>query len=76
MWQGEWGFHDIRYSGTDKGSLQYDLLEGLRTGRNYTWSFQWQPMTGKLQWSLLYNGRKSGKDTPIHTGMIQVKAVF
>ena len=76
MWQGEWGFHDIRYSGTDKGSLQYDLLEGLRTGRNYTWSVQWQTMTGKLQWSLLYNGRKSGKDTSIHTGMIQVKAVF
>ncbi len=75
-WLGEIGFHQISYSGKEQGSVYYDLLEGLQTGENVTWSAQWQTMLGKLQWSIVYNGRFSRNQSVIHTGTLQVKAVF
>jgi hypothetical protein len=75
-WLGEIGFHQISYSGNQQGSVYYDLLEGLQTGKNFTWTAQWQTMTGKLQWSVLYNGRSTPRGQIIHTGTLQVKAVF
>jgi hypothetical protein len=75
-WLGEIGFHQISYSGKEQGSVYYDLLEGLQTGENVTWSAQWQTMLGKLQWSIVYNGRSSRNHSVIHTGTLQVKAVF
>jgi hypothetical protein len=75
-WFAEFGYHQIGYSGNDQGSVYYDLLEGLQTGENFTWSLQWQTMTGKLQWSAIYNGRAAQDQRIIHTGTIQVKAVF
>jgi hypothetical protein len=76
-WVLEGGYHSIQ--GTDNqwvGSLQYDVLEGLQLGYNYTWGAQLQTMSGKLQWSLVYNGRKANHSSVVHTGMLQVKAVF
>ncbi len=76
-WVLEGGYHSIQGAeGQWLGSMQYDLLEGLQFGYNYTWGAQLQIMSGKLQWSLVYNGRRAS-DTPIvHTGMLQIKAVF
>lgn len=67
----------IRYDGTGNSSLSYEMLEGLRTGTNFTWGISYQRNLGKnVQLNLSYNGRKSEEIKAIHTGGVQVRAYF
>jgi hypothetical protein len=53
------------------------MLDGLKNGANYTWAVLFQTKLGKnMQLNLQYNGRKSGENTAIHTGNVQVRAFF
>lgn len=58
-------------------SLGYEMLEGLQTGGNVTWSLNYQYNISKhMQMSITYDGRKS-EDTPaVHRGGVQVRAYF
>lgn len=68
---------DISYGGLINTPLAYELLEGLSVGKNYIWSVSWQQkLSNGLQVSLIYDGRKSQLNKTVHTGRMQVTALF
>ncbi|MBK6445027.1 MAG: hypothetical protein IPF81_06855 [Bacteroidetes bacterium] len=68
---------DIRYNAPDDSFLSYELLDGLKNGRNYTWNLSLQRNVGTaIQLSLNYDGRKLQSAKTIHTGGVQVRACF
>jgi len=58
-------------------SLGFEMLEGLQTGSNVTWTVSYQRnLSDHMQLSLTYDGRKS-EDTPaVHRGGVQLRAFF
>jgi len=65
------------YSGDDNTNLAYEMLDALKIGTNFTWSAIYQRSIGtNLQLNLNYNGRKSPENKSIHTGGVQVRALF
>jgi len=70
-------YYNLIFDGEDNSSLGYEMLEGLKTGNNFTWSFSSQKNISKIfQLSFLYDGRKSPGVKTIHTGGIQLRAFF
>jgi hypothetical protein len=68
---------DITYNGEVNSPLGFEMLESLRPGRNYTWTFNYQRNLGKnLQLSFRYNGRKSENNRAIHAGGVELRAMF
>jgi hypothetical protein len=58
-------------------TLGFEMLEGLATGDNYTWSLTYQrTLSNNMQINLNYDGRKTPLSKIIHTGGIQVRAFF
>ncbi len=65
----------IDFTGDPTTYLAYLLLNALQPGFNQTWQISWNQKISKgMQLSLLYNGRKSEKTTPIHSGNVQLTA--
>lgn len=75
--QAGFNFISITYGGSTGSTVEFEMLDGLRTGFNYTWNalFQWK-LAKNIQINLTYNGRKSGDNPPVHTGSMQVRAFF
>lgn len=70
-------YYKLTFNGDDNSALGYEILEGLKTGDNFTWSFSSQKNISKIfQLSLLYDGRKSPGVKTIHTGGVQLRAFF
>ncbi|MGB1316828.1 MAG: hypothetical protein ACPG5W_01410, partial [Flavobacteriales bacterium] len=70
-------FISITYDGTTGNTVEFELLEGLKAGLNYTWSAFFQMRIGKnMQVNLQYSGRKSENARSVHTGTVQVRAFF
>lgn len=72
-------FNTIRivYNGKENSSLAYEMLEGLTKGINYTWGLNIQrTLSGFLQLTLNYEGRKTENNKPIHTGGVELRAFF
>lgn len=68
---------NIEFEGDTNTPLGYELLNALNPGRNMTWSVNWQQRIAKgLQLSLIYDGRVSENTRVIHTGRVQVSALF
>ena len=68
---------DISFNGSDNSSLGFEMLNGLRTGTNYTWSlFLQRKLSQNLQMNVNYNARKSETSEAIHNGGLQVRAFF
>ena len=75
--QAEMSFYSIRFDGEGNNSLAFEMLEGLSNGYNFTWSAGVQRTVGKnLQLSLQYNGRKPEDRSAIHSGGVQIRAIF
>lgn len=69
--------HYIRYNATENSSLAYIMLEGLKSGRNFTWSIMLQrTLTSGLQLNFIYDGRSSAGNPVVHVGNIQLRASF
>ncbi|HET6993136.1 MAG TPA: hypothetical protein VFJ43_17510, partial [Bacteroidia bacterium] len=67
----------IKYNGVESSAIGYDMLEGLKTGNNFTWKVSWQrSLAQNLQLTLGYEGRKTPGNKFIHTGSAQVRAIF
>ncbi len=67
----------IIFNADDNSSLAYEMLDGLHTGKNFTWNASIQRSLGNsIQLSLNYDGRKSENNKAIHTGGVQVRAYF
>lgn len=74
---GTLNFVNIRYDGLMNSSLAYEMLEGLRTGQNFTWGISYQRSLGQnVQLNLTYNGRKSEEIRAVHSGGVQLRAFF
>lgn len=68
---------NIKYDGNPGTSLGFEMLESLKTGKNYTWNAGYQRSISKnLQISIQYNGRKSELNKIIHSGGMEVRAFF
>ena len=58
-------------------SLGFEMMEGLQTGSNFTWSASYQRnLSGHMQLSVTYDGRKSEETPAAHRGSVQVRAFF
>jgi hypothetical protein len=67
----------IGFNGNQQSSLAFEMLEGLRTGNNFTWTLGYQHILGNnMQVNLQYNGRKSPETPMVHVGTVQVRAFF
>lgn len=67
----------IDFEGEENSAVGYALLNALRPGNNFTWSFNLQQrITEGLQISINYEGRKSTEQDVIHIGRMQVSALF
>ena len=67
----------IRYNGEQNSALGFEMLEGLRPGLNFTWSVGYQrSISRNLQLSIQYQGRKSEDNRTIHSGGMEVRALF
>ena len=65
------------FEGNANSPVGYQMLEGLQEGTNYTWTFLWnQKLNSFLNLNLNYRGRKSQNYKTIHTGSINLRAVF
>jgi hypothetical protein len=70
-------FISITYDGPTGNTVEFELLEGLQTGFNYTWSTFVQMRLGKnMQVNLQYSGRKADENPAVHTGTVQLRAFF
>ncbi|MCF8255909.1 MAG: hypothetical protein K9J06_00020 [Flavobacteriales bacterium] len=70
-------FISISYNGPEGTTVEFEMLDGLKNGANFTWAVLFQTKLGKnMQLNLQYNGRKSGENDAIHTGNVQVRAFF
>ncbi len=73
----EANFIEIKYNGIESSAIGYDMLEGLRKGKNFTWKLSWQrSLATNLQLTIGYEGRKTPGAMMIHTGSAQVRAIF
>ncbi len=65
------------FKGNPNTPVGYQMLEGLREGTNYTWVFLWnKKINSFLNLTLNYRGRKSINSKTIHTGAVNIRAIF
>lgn len=66
-----------KYNSVSSDAIGYEMLEGLTTGFNLTWSLNLQyQLSNALQLNAIYSGRKCGDTKLINTGSIQLRAFF
>jgi len=67
----------ISYNSVENTPLAYEMLDGLKTGNNYTWGVAYnRTLASNIQLTLSYDGRNSPGVKTIHTGNAQVRAYF
>lgn len=67
------------FTGTDISSspLQFEMLEGLQIGSNFTWSVRYQQsFKNNLQANITYDARSSPGFKVVHTGGLQIQLLF
>ncbi len=65
------------FNGLQNSPLGFEMLEGLKTGQNFTWALSGQTKLNKnMQLNIQYTGRKSEGAKTVHTGNVQVRAFF
>lgn len=67
----------LKYKGAQNGPVAFEMMDGLRSGDNFTWAITYQRTILKnLQLSINYNGRKPADTDIIHIGTMQLRAYF
>jgi len=65
------------YNATDGTTIAYEMLQGLKKGDNMVWELNWRKRLSKsLELNLVYQGRKSEGIRAIHSGQVQLRALF
>jgi hypothetical protein len=65
------------FKGDTNTPVAYQMLEGLQAGKNYTWNLLLnRKLNSFLNLNLSYLGRKSESSKTIHTGNVQLRALF
>jgi len=74
---GRYQLAQIDYPFSTNTPLAFEMLEGLNAGTNNVWNFTWQQtLNAWLQLNVSYHGRKSPGAPALHTGSMQVRALF
>jgi hypothetical protein len=75
--QARYEIAQIHFPFAENTPIAFDILQGLRPGNNNLWSINWQHnLSNYLQLTLNYNGRKPPGVNAIHTGTVQLRALF
>ena len=75
--QVNFNFVNIKFNGQGNSAVSYEILEGLKNGKNMLWNVQWyKKLNNSLQIELNYSGRKSEGNKIIHTGGMRIRAFF
>ncbi len=70
-------YYNNKFDGENNSIISYTMMNGLKNGENYTWSFTLVKKLNKtLDMNVRYFGRKSPKTPPIHNASFQVRANF
>ncbi len=70
-------YSSVDFNGNDNSLLEYDLLRGLKDGKNYTWNSSiTRRLNETIDISFTYEGRKNGTSSAVHIARAQVKATF
>lgn len=68
---------DIKFSGKANSPIEYDLLDGLKNGKNYIWNIIYtKRMAKNIDLTINYEGRRTGVSPLINVGRAQIKATF
>jgi hypothetical protein len=68
---------NINFSGIANTPIEYDMLEGLKDGRNFLWNVVYTKRIAKnIDLTINYEGRKAGISPTVNVGRAQVKATF
>ena len=74
---GGFNYVNNKYNGLENTTLAYEMLDALQIGSNFTWNLSYQRSISKhMQLNINYVGRKSPNNAAIHTGGVQVRAIF
>lgn len=74
---GDFNLIGNQFSGEANTAAAFQMLEALQPGQNLTWRLSLQKsITGFLDITINYQGRKSDTAAAIHTGTVQVRAHF
>lgn len=75
--QAEFSYINANYSGEISSPVAYEMLNGLKVGRNMLWSLGYNQKLSKVLFlNLSYNGRYSEENPAIHNGSVQLRANF
>ncbi|HEY4797484.1 MAG TPA: hypothetical protein VII99_00260 [Bacteroidia bacterium] len=67
----------VAYNDAESSPLAFEMLEGLKPGKNYTWNMGYsRTLANNIQLTISYDGRQSPGIKTIHTGNAQVRAFF
>ncbi|MDG1804566.1 hypothetical protein [Flavicella sp.] len=73
----DFNLYKNNFTGVENSPIAYEMLEGLQPGDNFVWNLIAQKkLTSYLHLNLNYTGRKSETANTIHTGSVQLRAVF
>lgn len=68
---------NVKYNGAANTTIEYDLLDGLKDGKNYIWNFNITRRMGEnVDLNISYDGRKTGTNPILHVARAQIKATF
>jgi hypothetical protein len=70
-------FARVAFDGETNSAVEFAMLEGLRNGNNVLWGLQLErTMINNVQLQVSYEGRKTGENSTVHLGRMQLKATF
>ena len=70
-------YYNNKFEGDNNSVISYTMMNGLKNGENYTWSFTFVKKLNKtLDMNVRYLGRKSPETPSIHNATFQVRANF
>lgn len=70
-------FVNVKFTGEQNSPIEFDLLEGLKNGKNYIWNTLFtKRLSNSIDLNLSYEGRKTGDAPTVHIARAQIKATF